>query len=109
DPETLTVPIRITAAKSRPVLSLGAGYGTDTDLRGTLGWVDSLVHTRGHRFRFELKGSAITRRVDTRYDIPIGDPALERLSLEGINKFEDRGDLDTNELTLRPSITRVVS
>ena len=62
---------------------------------------------RGHRLRFELKASQITRRVDARYDIPIGDPALERFSLEAVNKFEDQGDLDTNETSITPSITRV--
>src|SRR5690606_31690692 len=52
DPDTLTVPVTISAAKSRPVLSLGSGYGTDTKVRGTLGWTDSRVNDRGHRLRF---------------------------------------------------------
>jgi translocation and assembly module TamA len=107
DAETLTVPIRITATKSRWQLALGGGYGTDTQLRGTLGWTNTRLNDRGHRLRFELKASASTRRVDARYDIPIGDPALERFSVEGINRFEELSDLDTNESTLRPSITRV--
>lgn len=107
DPATLTVPIIITAEKSRPVLSLGGGYGTDTDLRGTMSWTDTRVNDRGHRVRFEIKASAITRRIDARYDIPIGDPALEKLSLEGFNKYEQLADVDTDEITLRPSITRV--
>jgi translocation and assembly module TamA len=107
DPETLTVPVSITAAKSRPVLSLGAGYGTDTAMRGTLGWTDSRINDRGHRLRFELKASESIRRVDSRYDIPIGDPALEKFSIEALNRFEELPDYDTNETTLRPSITRV--
>jgi translocation and assembly module TamA len=107
DPATLTVPITITAEKSRPVLSLGGGYGTDTDLRGTLSWTDTRVNDRGHRVRFEIKASAITRRIDARYDIPIGDPALEKLSIEGFNKYEQLAEVDTDEITLRPSITRV--
>jgi translocation and assembly module TamA len=107
DAATLTVPVRITAAANRSQYSLGAGYGTDTSVRGTLGWTNPRVNNRGHRLRFELKGSAITRRVDARYDIPIGDPALERFSLEAINRFEEFSDLDTNETTVRPSITRV--
>jgi translocation and assembly module TamA len=107
DKATLTVPIRITATKSRYQVALGAGYGTDTQLRGTLGWTNTRLNDRGHRLRFELKASASTRRVDARYDIPIGDPALERFSVEVLNKFEDLADLDTNETTVRPSITRV--
>jgi translocation and assembly module TamA len=107
DDATRTVRIRITAEKSRWQLSLGGGYGTDTGVRGTLGWTDTQLNDRGHRLRFELKASASTRRVDARYDIPIGDPALERFSVEFLNKFEDIGDLETNETTLRPSVTRM--
>jgi translocation and assembly module TamA len=107
DAATLTVPVRISATRSKPVLSIGGGYGTDTGLRGTLGWTDPRINDRGHRLRFELKASATTRRIDSRYDIPIGDPALERFSIEGLNRFEELSDLDTNETTLRPSITRV--
>jgi translocation and assembly module TamA len=106
DREQLTVPVRITAMKSRYQVALGGGYGTDTGLRGTLGWTNTRLNDRGHRLRFELKASASTRRVDSRYDIPIGDPALERFSVEALNRFEDIGDLDTNETTLRPSVTR---
>jgi translocation and assembly module TamA len=107
DAEALTVPIRITATKNDRQLSLGTGYGTDTSFRGTIGWTDTRINTRGHRLRFEIKASQVTRRVDARYDIPIGDPALERFSLLAVNKFEDQGDLDTNETSITPSITRV--
>ncbi|MEO8315740.1 MAG: BamA/TamA family outer membrane protein [Pseudomonadota bacterium] len=107
DREALTVPLRITAAESRAVYEVGGGYGTDTGLRGTFGWTNSRLNDRGHRLRFELKASATTRRIDSRYDIPIGDPALERFSIEALNRSEELSDLDTNETTLRPSITRV--
>jgi translocation and assembly module TamA len=107
DPATLTVPVSITATKNDRQLSLGAGYGTDTSFRGTIGWTNTRLNDRGHRLRFEIKGSQITRRVDARYDIPIGDPALERFSLEAVNKFESLGGLDTNETSVTPSITRV--
>ena len=106
DRDKLTVPVRITAMKSRYQVALGGGYGTDTGVRGTLGWTNTRLNDRGHRLRFELKASASTRRVDSRYDIPIGDPALERFSIEALNRFEEISDLDTNETTLRPSITR---
>jgi len=107
DPESLTVPVSITATKSRPVLSLGAGYGTDTKVRGTATWTDSRVNDRGHRLRFEIKASASTRNINSRYDIPIGDPALEKLSFELLNEFAEKPGYDTNETTLRPAVTRV--
>jgi translocation and assembly module TamA len=107
DPETLTVPVSISVAKSRPTLTLGGGYGTDTKVRGTLGWTDSRVNDKGHRLRFELEASENRRTIDSRYDIPIGDPALEKFSVELFNKLTEQPDNDTNETTLRPSVTRV--
>lgn len=108
DPETLSVPVRITANKAKPQLQLGAGYGTDTSVRGTATWTDTRINDRGHRLRFQITASRIKRNLDSRYDIPIGDPALERMSLEMLNRLEDRGGLATNEITLRPSVTRVL-
>jgi translocation and assembly module TamA len=61
DPKTLTVPVSIVAAKSHPTFSIGGGYGTDTGVRGTLGWTDTRVNDRGHRFRFQIQASVKTR------------------------------------------------
>jgi len=107
DPETLAVPVKITASKNDRQLQLGAGYGTDTSVRGTIAWTDTRINDRGHRLRFEINASTIRRRVNARYDIPIGDPALERFSVDAINEFKETGGLDTNETSLTPSITRV--
>ncbi|HXR52546.1 MAG TPA: BamA/TamA family outer membrane protein [Steroidobacteraceae bacterium] len=107
DKEALTVPVTITASKGEKTLSLGAGYGTDTQARGTLTWTDPRLNDRGHRLRLELKASAITYNANARYDIPIGDPALERFSLYGVHKFEETGGLDTWESSVTPSITRM--
>lgn len=106
DPDTLTVPVSIRADKSRPTFSIGGGYATDTGVRGTFGWTDSRVNDRGHRFRVEVKASTRTRQVDSRYDIPIGDPALERFSIEGQNTYDEPSDIKTSTTTLTPSVTR---
>jgi translocation and assembly module TamA len=107
DPQTLTVPVRITAEKSRRQFSLGGGYGTDTGVRGTFTWVDTRINDRGHRLRLDLKASAITRRLDARYDVPTGDPALEKYSLQLTNRSEEISDLATREFSLTPSLTQV--
>lgn len=107
DPETLTVPVNITATKSTRRFTIGAGYGTDTSVRGTLGWTDTRVNDRGHRLRMELKVSAVTQKFDARYDIPMGDPALEKFSIRGLIDDEKLSDLDTREYSVAPSITRV--
>ncbi|MEO8306419.1 MAG: BamA/TamA family outer membrane protein [Pseudomonadota bacterium] len=107
DPVNLTVPVTITATKSTRQFTIAGGYGTDTSVRGTLGWTDSRVNDRGHRLRVELTASAIKQRLDARYDIPIGDPALEKFSIEALIDDEKSGDLDTREYSVQPSITKV--
>ncbi|MEO7775249.1 MAG: BamA/TamA family outer membrane protein [Steroidobacteraceae bacterium] len=104
-----SVPVRIHAEKSRRAFSFGLGYGTDTNVRGTFGWTDSRINDRGHRFRAEVKASSITRSIDARYDIPIGDPALEKFSLDLAGTRERLpGATDTSELSLTPSVTQVL-
>jgi len=107
DSASLTVPVSITAKRGTKTLSLGAGYGTDTRVRGTLTWTDPRINDRGHRFRFEVKASQINSSLNARYDIPIGDPALEKFSLEAENEYEDKPAVDTNTFSLTPSITKV--
>lgn len=108
DPQQHIVPIRIQAEKSRRAFSFGLGYGTDTSVRGTFGWTDSRINDRGHRFRAEVKASSITRSIDARYDIPIGDPALEKFSLDLTRNSERLTDsTDTSEFSLTPSITQM--
>ena len=53
------VPVSIRAdANRRHRYSFGAGYGTDTNVRGTLQWEDRRINTAGHRFNVELKGAS---------------------------------------------------
>ena len=107
DAATLTVPVTITATKSRRQFTLGAGYGTDTSVRGTIGWTDTRVNDRGHRVRVEVKASTVTQRLDARYDIPMGDPALEKFSFDAVSRADVLSDLDTTEFSLKPSVTQV--
>ena len=58
--------------------------------------------------RYDLNPSTLTRRIDSRYDIPFGDPALEKMSLQLTNRTEQIGDLNTTELSLTPSVTQVL-
>jgi translocation and assembly module TamA len=108
DPLQHTVPVRIQAEKSRRAFSFGLGYGTDTNVRGTFGWTDSRINDRGHRFRAQIQASSIAKTIDARYDIPIGDPALEKFSLDLVGDRNRLPDVDTSEASLTPSITQVL-
>jgi len=108
DPATFTVPIRIAATPNRQSRwTFGIGYGTDTEARGTIGWDNRIVNALGHRFRAEVKLAEISQRVSGRYVWPIGDPALEKLEVEGTWEHQTLADLDTYNTEARAGITRV--
>jgi len=104
---THIVAINIRATTARNGYSLGAGYGTDTGPRGTLTWLDPRVNDSGHRLRVQLQLSHITQTLNARYDIPVGDPVREKLSVQLLDQTQDVvGSLVTQQIALQPSITQ---
>jgi len=109
DSDSLTVPIGIEGiANKRNRYSIGAGYGTDTRFRGTIAWDNRLVNSHGHRAHVELKGSGITQELTANYIIPVGDPALEKISLESSYGRTTLGDVTTTGLVVKPGLTQVI-
>jgi translocation and assembly module TamA len=108
DQKTLTVPVSIVAQTAkRDRYSIGAGYGTDTRWRGTLTWDVRRVNRKGHRARIELVGSDKQERLEMRYVIPVGDPALEKVGLDAIYNQEELADLDIEQVELRAGLTQI--
>jgi translocation and assembly module TamA len=102
------VPVSIRAEPNRRNrYSAAVGYGTDTKARGTLSWENRRVNARGHRLRAELKAAQVEQSFTARYVIPIGDPALEKLSGEYSYERTDRGDLDVRNTLFEPGITQI--
>ena len=60
--------------------TLGVGFGTDTGVRGKVGWERRLINRAGHRFGTELSGSEIRTGVNARYTIPVGEPHIDQLA-----------------------------
>ena len=109
DPATHTVPVSIQTTTARRGYSFGLGYGTDTGIRGTATWTVPLVNSYGHRFRIETQLSQIKQTLDARYDVPFGDPALEKFSIEALAEQTDiSGAVSTADISAIPSITQVV-
>lgn len=108
DKQTHIVPISLRAEPNRRHrYSFGVGYGTDTQERGRITWEDRRVNESGHRFSVELEAAALAQTLRSRYQIPIGDPALEKLGLEFTAEQRQLADLDTENFELEPSITKV--
>src|ERR1700694_88942 len=109
DRSTHIVPVNIHADPSRRHrYSFGAGYATDTGPRGTLGFEDRRINTRGHSFSVEVQAAQVTKyRLQSRYNVPIGDPAVEKLTLGGSVEQRQLADVTTHTLSVGPSITEV--
>jgi translocation and assembly module TamA len=104
-----TVPVTIHAEPSRPnVYSFAAGYATDTGARGILSWQDRRVNSYGHKMSVDLEAAQVTKySLQSRYIIPIGDPAVENLTLSGIVEQRQLADVDARTISIGPSVTRV--
>ena len=109
DRQTLTVPVKIRAdASRRHRYSIGGGYATDTGVRGTLGFEDRHVNTLGHSFGVEIQAAQVTRYyVQSHYRMPVGDPALENVSLNASIEQQTLADVTATTQSLGPSFTQV--
>ena len=108
DREHKTAAVRITSEPNRRHLyTIAAGYGTDTDVRSTLGWEDRRFNRAGHRVRAQIRASDIESSVGVAYIIPWTDPALEKLSFELRGFTEQHGDVETSGATFKVGLTQV--
>jgi translocation and assembly module TamA len=108
DREKHTVPISIGAEPNRRNrYQFGVGYGTDTQVRGTVSWEDRRINTKGHRFRTEVRASTLTQSLDGRYIVPIGDPATEKFTLQLTGEHERLADIDDKSVNFIPSFTHL--
>src|ERR1700722_7657104 len=103
------IPVDIHADKSRRNrYSFGAGYATDTGIRGTLTWENRRVNTLGHRLSVTFEASQVERYLlQARYIIPIGDPAVENLTFQSTIDQLQLADVDTHTQSIGPAITKV--
>jgi translocation and assembly module TamA len=83
DREALTVPVRIRADPGRRHrYSVAGGWATDTGIRGTFGYEDRRINSLGHSLSVSVQASQVQKYyVLSRYRIPVGDPAVENISL----------------------------
>jgi translocation and assembly module TamA len=111
DRAALTVPVNIRAdASRRHRYSIGAGYATDTGIRGTFGYEDRRINSLGHSLSVAVQASQVQRyNVQSRYRIPVGDPALENVSLNAVIQQETLADVTATTQSLGPSFTDVTA
>jgi translocation and assembly module TamA len=74
------IPIRVTLTdRPRNSYTFGLGYGTDTHVRATLGWIDHRVTDEGHTFSAQAQVSSVMETVLLAYTVPLADPTNDKL------------------------------
>lgn len=86
--------------RARHRYTFGVGFATDTGPRGTAGWENRRVTTRGHRSQVALELSEVRQTLQGRYVIPLRRPAFERLTGLASWTAEEVGDVDTENFEL---------
>ncbi len=109
DPVTHTVPVKIVAPANRKnSYAIAAGYGTDTQARGTLTWDRRLVNRAGHRAKLELTGSGAGYEATARYIVPVRDVALEKVEFIASNAKQELADVVSYRNEFTTSFTQVL-
>jgi translocation and assembly module TamA len=76
-------------------LSFGLGYGTDTGVRGRLGYEYRWLNRWGHRLKLEALGSQIRQAATAEYILPGADPSTDFFNLRAGFAREDTDVKDT--------------
>lgn len=68
---------------------LGAGFGTDTGPRVSLGYRNRYINTYGHSFQANARLSFIWNEIDAQYAIPLDDPAKDQMAFLAKTGFQN--------------------
>src|SRR6516165_5367248 len=111
DRAALLVPVKIRAdASRRHRYSVGAGYATDTGIRGTFGYEDRRVNSQGHTLSVAVQASQVQRyNVQAHYRMPFGDPAVENISLNAVVEQKTLADVTATTQSGGVSFTDVTA
>lgn len=96
------VDVNLTMNDSRQ-LSVGFGYGTDTGVRGRLGYEYRWLNRWGHRLKLEALGSQIRQAATAEYIFPGADPSTDFFNLRAGFAREDSDVKDTRSITVGSS------
>ncbi|MDH3377900.1 MAG: outer membrane protein assembly factor [Gammaproteobacteria bacterium] len=95
------IPIVVHATPNKPRrYTAGAGFGTDTGPRISIGTHFRRVNRRGHRYRADLRVSAISSSIHSQYQVPIRHVTTDQLALTAAVTSEDVGDIATDQRLL---------
>lgn len=78
--ENYEIPIEVhMTPRNKHKYTLGAGYGTDTGVRGSADWENRRMNRRGHRMSTGLRLAELKKSFSAKYSVPLKDPVTNRL------------------------------
>ncbi|MCC1496429.1 autotransporter assembly complex family protein [Alcanivorax sp. 1008] len=99
DPATLEVPATLyLSERPRRAWLAGLGVSTDTGPRLRLGYEDRYINQHGHRWYVDSEISSLIRAASSRYEIPLRDPARDRLVFSTGYRLEDNESARSEQL-----------
>lgn len=76
------VPVNVQLVPRKPhTYTLGIGYGTDTGVRGTLGWNWKPVNSAGDYFSTQMRISQVQNMLQAVYTIPGSNPTTDQYNI----------------------------
>ncbi|MEK7990710.1 MAG: autotransporter assembly complex family protein [Thiotrichaceae bacterium] len=93
----IPVSVKLTP-RNRNLYSASIGYGTDTGIRGGLGWERRYVNSYGHSFKLDLQLSEIRQAATAQYIIPTGNDANQFLTAKAGYLKEENDTYDTESM-----------
>ena len=104
--EHFEIPIDIELdPRSKHRYTAGLGYGTDTGLRGSLGWENRQVNRSGHRLKAEARISEIKTNITAKYRIPTRNPRTDRIEFTSAWLYENPAASESETFLLGASHT----
>ncbi|HSX19985.1 MAG TPA: POTRA domain-containing protein, partial [Gammaproteobacteria bacterium] len=104
NPKDTVVPIQVRLTRKPKNRYTGSvGYGTDTGVRGSLGWLHRRTSTPGHKILSNLYLSQVRSNARVNYIIPGSKPATDKYVFGVLGQFENFEELFSRKAEISAS------
>lgn len=101
---TIPVEIELVSPEKLNKYSVGAGYATDTGIRGKLDWSNRIFNNRGHKISAFLQVAELENSLTFIYEIPRKDPRYDTL-IHSVG-YQDTSWDDTNTRLITGAVSQ---
>ncbi|MBL8224045.1 MAG: outer membrane protein assembly factor [Chromatiales bacterium] len=95
------VAVTVVLTPSQPrTWTTGAGFATDTGIRGRMSFLHQRLNDRGHQFEASVEASQVIGGLSLTYRLPAGNPREEWLNFEAGYQYEDTDDNESDQFRI---------